>query len=165
MRPKIAVVCHGNILRSQVLGHYVRAALDRREIGADVFSCGIAPRDAYPNEDELLQEVQEALDRRGVEALVKRTWWSPGAVVELQSSEIVLVADRECKRQILRRTGMRSPVYLFYEFIGEGTKDFVDTFDRERGKQDPDRFARSFDELERIAGLVADQLETFCGGQ
>jgi len=61
------------------------------------------------------------------------------------------------RSQILHHLQGRVPdeaVYLFYEFIGEGSKDFVDTYDSAKGAQDAGRFEKCFDELERIARLV-----------
>jgi hypothetical protein len=48
---------------------------------------------------------------------------------------------------------------LFYEYIGEGARDFTDTYDAKKGAQDPVRFARCFDELERIARAVVEKVQ------
>jgi hypothetical protein len=50
-------------------------------------------------------------------------------------------------------------VMLFYEFIGEGQSDFTDTYDASKGAQDPERFSRCFDELERIARVTIEQIQ------
>ena len=156
---RISVVCHGNVLRSQVLHRYLERALSRRRFAAEVFSCGTAPADQYPHIDDLLAEVQEQLDVRGVDVRVERTPWSQAAAEVLTKSDVVLVADKERRAEVLARTGLDpARVYLFYEYIGEGSKDFVDTYDPDKGGQDQDRFARSFDELERIAELAAERL-------
>ena len=49
---------------------------------------------------------------------------------------------------------------LFYEIIGDGPKDFVDTYDANKGAQDPDHLARCFEELERIAKQVVERFRT-----
>lgn len=72
------------------------------------------------------------------------------------------MADGARRQEILARLGVRiqsSKVVRFYEFIGEGAKDFVDTYDAAKGAQDPERFAHCFDELERIARVTIERLE------
>ena len=53
----------------------------------------------------------------------------------------------------------REKVYTFYNVISEGEKDFEDTYDYEKKRQDPKKFAEAFDELERIAKKIIKQLE------
>lgn len=50
-------------------------------------------------------------------------------------------------------------IRLFYDYIGEGSNDFVDTYDAKMGAQDPGRFATCFDELERIARLSIEHIQ------
>lgn len=69
---KISTVCHGNIARSQVLHHYLVDQAQRAGLAVEVFSCGTAPVDAYPQADRLLAEVQGELNRRGLDARVRR---------------------------------------------------------------------------------------------
>lgn len=156
---RIALVCHGNIARSQILHHYLVDALRRRSMGVEVFSCGAASDQAYPNAPQLLAEVEDELHRRGLTVKVERTPWSEAAAEQLCGCDWVLTADRMRRADILTRTGLDpSRVQLFYAFIGEGAKDFTDTYDIALGRQDTERFARCFDELQRIAKQIADRL-------
>ena len=158
---RIAVICHGNIARSQTLHHYLTRELAQLQIPADIFSCGTATSQSYSQDKELLAEVQQNLTARGLDVIVERTCWSDQATQRVADSDIVLVADRNRRAEVLKRTGMPPErVHLFYEFIDEGPKDFTDTFDRKTGKQDPTRFAQCFDELQRIAELTADRIKT-----
>jgi protein-tyrosine-phosphatase len=155
----ISIVCHGNIARSQVLHHYLQRELSQRGIPADVFSCGIAPAAAYPNAAELLEEVQRELARRGLAVRVKRACWSPEAAGKIAASDLVLAADEKCRAHVLKNSeAAPARTFLYYEFIGEGPRDFLDTFDPQRGRQDPRRFASCFDELARIAAKAAEKL-------
>lgn len=159
---RICLVCHGNIARSQILHHYLAEHAHRAALAVDLFSCGTATRDTYPEADRLLADVQKELRRRGLNGLVKRNVLDGVALQYLAGADIVLVADRNRRREVISRLGDRAQstkVCLFYEFIGEGRKDFVDTYDADRGAQDPQRFARCFDELERIARLTVAQLQ------
>lgn len=164
---QLSTVCHGNIARSQVLHHYLVDHARRVGLAVDVFSCGTASVDTYPNADRLLAEVQSELDRRGLNATVVRCVLDDeDSQRRLVASDWILVADAVRRRDIIDRLGDRiqsGKVVLFYEFIGEGVKDFVDTYDAVKGAQDPERFARCFDELERIARLAVERLRGFSG--
>jgi len=154
---KISVVCHGNIARSQVLHHYITKYALEAGLAVEVFSCGTASWDAYPNAEALLAEVQRELEKRGVMGAVVRNVLDDSARGELENSDTVLAADQGIKDEVLKalqREQDRKKVSLFYEYIGEGTIDFVDTYDSKANEQDPARFARCFDELERIAEKV-----------
>jgi protein-tyrosine-phosphatase len=158
---KIGVVCHGNVARSQVLHLYLCELADRASVPLDLFSCGTAPLDAFPGIDRMLADVQSELRRRGLERRVVRNVFDDEARQHLLSSDLVLVADRERRQELIVLLDGRLPaekVQLFYEFIGEGPKDFVDTYDAEKGAQDPKRFANCFDELERIAGQAIEKI-------
>ena len=158
---RLSLVCHGNIGRSQILHHYLRKALSERGIPVELFSCGTAPQEAYPNDRPLLAEVQKELNRRAVPAVVERTVWGPQAEKIIGTSDVVLVADEARRLEVLQRTDISpSNVYLFYEFIGEEKKDFVDTFDPEKGRQDGERFMKCFDELQRIAERAAERIRS-----
>ena len=153
---QVYIVCHGNIARSQVMSVYLRRRLAEMKAEATVSSCGIASKDAYPNEAQLLAEVRHALRRRGVHETLERTCWGKVTADAILACDLVLAADSSIKRAIIERTGIcPSRVCLFYEYIGEEPKDFVDTYDHEQGKQDEERFSKLFDELERIASLAA----------
>jgi protein-tyrosine-phosphatase len=158
---RISIVCHGNIARSQVLHHYLAEYAKRAGLSLDLFSCGTAPADAYPNAPALLAEVERGLRARGLETRVQRQVLDAAALQRLRDSDLILAADKARRDEILHRLEARAgaaQVMLFYEFIGEGYRDFVDTYDPERGSQDPVRFARCFDELKRIARLAITQL-------
>ena len=62
-----------------------------------------------------------------------------------------MTIEDDRKKDILERVGNKIPIYKFYEFVGEKDKDFEDTYDYEKRCQDPVRFEKCFDELERIA--------------
>jgi protein-tyrosine-phosphatase len=159
---KISLICHGNIARSQILHHYLDDYADKASLDLDLFSCGTAPMEAYPDSDDLLADVQAELNRRGLNASVKRNVLDAEAQQHLTDSDVVLVADANRKQEVLSLLAGKIPtqsVMLFYEFIEEGPKDFVDTYDADRGAQDPARFAGCFDELERIAQLSVERIQ------
>lgn len=158
---KLSVVCHGNIARSQILHHYLEEYTNRAALPLEVFSCGTAPREAYPEADRLLGEVRDELKRRGLTTQVERTTLDDGAKQQLATSDLILAADENRRRELIALLGnLIAPekVMLFYEYIGEGTHDFLDTYDAQKGAQDPERFAKCFDELERIAKVIIDRL-------
>lgn len=98
--------------------------------------------------------MEAKLRERGVNVKPKRNHWTEESKKQLELSDIIIVADEDRKRDILDRTGEKIPaenVYTFYQFIGEGEKNFEDTYDYSKRCQDPIRFERCFDELERIA--------------
>jgi len=157
---KIGLVCHGNIARSQILHHYLVQYAAEAGWALEVFSCGTAPEEAYPNAAELLDQVQHELDRRGVHGRVTRNVLDRPALDELRKAQRVLVADRAIRddiQQAFTHKEEREKVWLFYECIGEGAKDFVDTYDPQNHAQDPARFSACFDELERIASRIVEQ--------
>lgn len=159
---RVSVVCHGNVARSQVLHHYLAEYADRNALDLDLFSCGTAPIDFYPEVARMLAEVQHELLRRGLNRTVKRNLLDDEALRYLEGSDWILVADQARRQEILSLLSDQttsSKVMLFYEFIGEGPNDFVDTYDARTGAQDPGRFIRCFDELERIAKLAIQQMQ------
>lgn len=158
---KICAICHGNIARSQILHHYLRDFADKASLSIDLFSCGTAPLDAYPDADHLLADVQRELSSRGLEGVVQRNVLNDEARQHLVAADLILVADAQRRQEVLARLGDQiqpQKVMLFYEFIGEGQNDFVDTYDADRGAQDPERFANCFNELERIAKRAVEQI-------
>jgi protein-tyrosine-phosphatase len=160
---KVCTVCHGNIARSQILHHYLAKCAGARSLNIELFSCGTAPVDAYPDVDRLLDEVRSELRRRGLKGPVKRDILNGEALQHLAGSDLILAADTDRRQEILARLGDQADstkVMLFYEFIGEGRCDFTDTYDTDKGAQDPERFSRCFDELERIAQAVIEQIES-----
>lgn len=157
----LSIVCHGNIARSQVLHHCLDKAVKEKGLRVAVYSCGTTSEDSYSGVEGLLADVQQELHSRGFDGQVKRDWWTKHSEKRLLESDIVLAADKDRRHDILMRLAGRidpGRVHLFYEFIGEGERDFVDTYDQTRGAQDPDRFLSCFDELERIAGKITSRL-------
>lgn len=159
---RVSIVCHGNIARSQILHHYLAEYSNSASLDLDLFSCGTAPLNAFPDVDVLLDEVQTELRRRGLHVAVKRTVLDTKAIERLVHSDLILVADTKRRNELLGKLKNRVPeqnVMLFYEFICEGDKDFVDTYNTNEGTQDPERFAACFDELERIAKLTVERIQ------
>ncbi len=156
---KIGVVCYGNIARSQILGIYLDRLLKEEGLNIEVYSVGTAPYEAYPDTPIRIKEVEEKLKERGINVKPKRNYWNEKARKKLEISDIILVADEDRKKDIPERLGDKIPIYKFYEFIGEQDKDFEDTYDYEKRCQDPVKFERCFDELERIARKAADKIK------
>jgi protein-tyrosine-phosphatase len=158
---KIVIVCHGNIARSQILHHYVNQCAREANIELDVFSCGTAPAEAYDNVDGLLSEVRMELERRGVAGAVVRDLMGEQTRPKFIQADVILAADAHRLRDVrafLQLPEQSGKVQLFYEFAGEGTRDFVDTFDPAKGRQDAARFNACFDELHRLAGKIVKRI-------
>lgn len=159
---KISIVCHGNIARSQILHHYLAHYAKRAAWPLQLYSCGTAPWDAYQETERLLAEVRTELERRGIETRVERnTLDETDAEPQLADSDVILAADEDRRRELVERLGDQvapEKIKLFYDYIDEGARDFVDTYDAKQGAQDPERFTKCFDELERIARLIIDRL-------
>lgn len=157
-RPRVlGVVCHGNILRSQVLAAALRRRLEVAKLPIDVRSAGATmnPAADYPRRHELLDEVRQALQVRGYMDLVRQTPWSAEVAAELFDCDLVLVADHAVERLVRARLGPGAPpIELFYDAAGEGAREFADTYDGVTHRQDPERFSASIPELERIAGRI-----------
>lgn len=99
---KIGIICHGNIARSQVLHHYLQKYADRASVDLDLFSCGTAPVEAYSDVECLLKDVQDELDKRGLNACVKRDILENNDAQEfIKRSDVVLVADMDRKEEVL----------------------------------------------------------------
>lgn len=159
---KVSIICHGNIARSQILHQYLAEYAGKDSFDIDLFSCGTAPIDAYAEVESLLSDVQNELTKRGLKGIVKRDILDEKAEQHLADSYFILVADNDRKQEVLSRLGDKikeEKIMLFYEFIGEGKNDFIDTYDANIGAQDPERFSRCFDELERVAGLVFERIK------
>jgi protein-tyrosine-phosphatase len=153
---QVALVCHGNIARSQVLHHF----LELHNPGdVTFFSCGTASENAYADVERLLEDVSNALQKRGVTPNVERRHWDEMVCMDLCGADVILAADASVRSDLRDRLPIApEKVQLFYEFAGEGEKDFVDTYDHEKGMQDAGRFDACFTELERIALLIASRL-------
>lgn len=161
---RVSLVCFGNIARSQVLSVYVRKFLKEEGKKIDVYSAGTAPYSAYPNTPQLITEVEEKLADRGIKSKIKRNPWSKKKEMELRLSDLILVADEKIKKGLKAKLKGFIPKYgihTFYGFIGEGEKDFEDTYDYKNNCQDPVKFGKLFDELERIAEKVVDKLKDY----
>lgn len=160
---QIGLVCYGNIARSQVLGIYLKKILNEKGItNVRIYSVGTAPYGKYPNTPELIKEVEEKLKERKIYAKPKRNCWSGEAEIELKKSDVILAADKERKMEVISRLRNfpQESVYTFYGFINEGSKSFEDTYDYKKNCQDPVKFEKLFDELERIAKKIVDRLKS-----
>jgi len=150
----IVVVCHGNILRSQVLEKYLKHYSEMNSVKLKLYSAGIAEWEAYENTEDLLQEVEKELNKRGLLVTLKRNIWNKEVEKQILDADFVLAADADIKTVILSRmegSFSKEKVYTYYEFIDEGEKSFQDTYDHILKRQDPVRFEASFNELARIA--------------
>ena len=157
---QIGVVCYGNIARSQILGIYLDKFL--KELGLNsirVYSVGTAPYEAYPDTPIRIKEVEDKLRERGLDVKPRRNHWTEESKKQLALSDIIFVADADRKRDVLDRIGENIPIYKFYEFVGEQDQDFEETYDYEKRCQDPVKFERCFDELERIAKKAANKIK------
>ena len=103
---QVYVVCHGNIARSQVMSVYLRKHLAEMKGKATILSCGIASKDAYPNESQLVAEVEHKLKQRGIHDTLTRTCWSKVTADAILDCDLVLAADSSIKRAIIERTGI-----------------------------------------------------------
>jgi protein-tyrosine-phosphatase len=157
---RMGIVCHGNIARSQVLHHLLAREVEARGLPVELFSCGTAEAEAYDNVPALLEEVSGLLRTNGVKPAVERCHWTEDARKHLLGSDWILAADEDRQQDLIDRLPSRSnDIALYYDFIGEAPKGFIDTFDHQKGRQDPERFAACFQELQRIAGKAALRLE------
>lgn len=153
----IVLVCHGNILRSQVLEQYLHHYARLYSVDIELHSFGIAGFDAYPNTGLLLDEVRRELSRRGIAHHVERNPWGHDRLLIARQADVILVADSSVKTDLIGKMAdscMNRKIFTFYEIIDEGDKSFVDTYDPKTGRQDPQRFAESFSELDRIAQKI-----------
>ncbi|MDX1357875.1 MAG: hypothetical protein R3232_03490 [Clostridia bacterium] len=149
-----SLICYGNILRSQVLEQYLIHHAIQQQINLNAFSAGIAGKEEFPDEDSLYEEISFELKKRGVPHLLHRNPWDSEVEEHIVSSDLIICADNHVKETVLYRMKNRissNKVKTFYEAIFEGEKEFEDTYDYENKRQDPVRFKKAFDELERIA--------------
>ncbi len=159
---KIVILCHGNIMRSQVLGLYLRHHASRMEEDIEIFSAGVADWDAYSKTEILLDEVYRELKSREIDIKPERNVWSREVEEKINNADVVLAADISVKQDVISK--MRNAdgivkIHTFYGFILEGNKDFEDTYDHIHKQQDPIRFKKAFSELDRIARKVIKRLE------
>jgi protein-tyrosine-phosphatase len=159
--PTVGVVCHANILRSQVLAVYLRAYSRRYGCEYRVLDAGVCRRASreISRPDVELARVEERLRQRGLRVRLVQSTWNDEVCHELSSCALILAADDHVKKALNCRLPVPRPaVYGFYELIGEGDRDYRDTYDYERRAQRPNDFERSFDELQRIARVAAPVL-------
>jgi protein-tyrosine-phosphatase len=166
--PAVGVVCYANILRSQVLAAYLRvyaARFDCQYRVIDAGVCSVPSRD-IPRPDVELERVEGRLRRRGLAVRLVQSTWSDDVAYQLSDCVLILAADGQVRRALASRLPSPQPaLYGFYEFIGEGDRDYQDTYDYERQLQRPLDFERSFDELKRIARAATPVLaERVCNG-
>lgn len=165
---RVVAVCHGNIARSQILATFLQQELQR--VGGCsrccVSSCAtISELGVFGDEAQLLADVERELtSHHGSEVPLQRRIWSEAIADELQAAHLILVADHARRAELIERLGKQCErkIFTFYEFVGEGAKDFTDTFDPETKTQDSSRFANAFIELRRIAktaaSIISEQL-------
>ncbi len=159
---KIVILCHGNIMRSQVLGLYLRHYASLLERRIEVFSAGVADWDAYSGTDILLDEVYGELKSRKIDLKPIRNAWSREVEEKTRTADVVLVADMSVKQEVAGKMGNAdciAKIHTFYSFILEGDKSFEDTYDHKKKQQDPIKFKKAFSELDRIARKVIKRLE------
>lgn len=157
----IAVVCYGNILRSQVLEQYLRYYAKKRKLNVEFISAGIAAPSEFPDKDVLLKEIEAELTKRAIPFNLCRNPWDIDTEVNLQAADIIACADNGTRDTMLQRMKDRltpDKVMTFYSLISEGEKNFEDTYDYEKKRQDPIRFKNAFNELDRIAVKIIDKL-------
>lgn len=150
----IVIICHGNILRSQVLEQYLKHYAAQNAIALSLFSAGIAPWASYPNTEVLLKEVESELQKRGLQSKLIRKSWSADVVKKIVAADIVLAADMCVKNEIMTRVSEVGKIATFYEIVGEGDRSFIDPYDHINKRQDPERFRLSFSELDRLAEKI-----------
>jgi len=148
------IICYGNILRSQVLEQYLKHYANLWNLDINFYSAGVAKQDEFTNKDLLLKEISQQLLKRKIKHSLKRTPWSKQVEEKILSADVVLFADNKVKTIALKKISKkinREKLFTFYEFILEGERDFQDTYDYVKKRQDPIRFKSAFDELDRIA--------------
>ena len=192
----VAVVCLGNIARSQVFAHFLDAKARASLLPLRVSSCGVAAEENFPHWRRLLDETEKQLAARTPPGVsppqLTRNWWGPATVELLLNSTIILAADSSIRdtvrsnshtiicashsdgywRQLVRRLSRPvvavgappvpppvPPIALFYEFAGEGGKDFADTYAFDRKCQDETRYNACFHELERMSIQAIDSVD------
>jgi len=151
---KVALVCMGNIFRSKVLEQYLKV----KAPDIEVFSCGILSKESMPEEKILMKEVKLGLLNRGLKVNIKRNPWSEKAKNNLEKSDLILTATKDIRKFLINKINNKN-INTFYEFINEGEKEFEDPFDYKKRKQDPEKFQKGFDELERLAQLIANRIK------
>jgi len=148
------IICYGNILRSQVLEQYLRHYSKLWNIDMNFYSAGVATQDEFTNEASLLKEISQQLLKRKIKHSLQRNPWNKKVEEKVLAADIVIFADNKVKTIALEKINRpinKGKVFTFYELISEGEKDFQDTYNYEKKKQDPIRFKNAFDELDRIA--------------
>lgn len=160
----IEVVCHGNIARSQVFAHCLDSHARACRIPLAISSCGVADEAEYPHWPELLAETERRLAAATPPGVsppqINRDWWGPPVIARLLESTLILAADASIRSELVAKLGPEAPpVLLFYEFSGGGCRDFIDTFDRTTGAQDPERYNNCFATLESMAAQAIADLE------
>lgn len=158
------VICYGNILRSQVLEQYLRHYIKIHGIDLNINSAGVAHPNEFPDTEVLLSEIAEELDSRSIEHDLERTPWGLEVEKHIIGTDKIICADNNVKSTVIDRMNGKidhAKISTFYESINEGETDFEDTYDYENKRQDPIRFAKAFDELERIAKKMLSTLTDY----
>ena len=164
---KIATVCAGNLLRSNVLALLLRRGFgERSDRRVEVYSTGISPREEHPDSEvrAVLGQIEAALARRGVAAKLVRNPWSAEAERRLLEMDATLVATEEVGRVVAERlraraTGGVPRISTFHDFAGVARPEGLpDPFDYKTRRLDPDRLERCLDELEALAQKIVPKL-------
>lgn len=159
--PQWVIICYGNILRSQVLEHFLRHYANLGNIDISIFSAGVASSDEFPDKEKLYDEISKELDKRNISYSLNRNPWDSHVEKKVEDADIVICADANVKSTVLQRMNNRTDnnkITTFYEIISEGDVDFEDTYDYENNRQDPVRFAKAFDELDRVACKILSKI-------
>ncbi len=101
---KIVILCHGNIMRSQVLGLYLRHYALLLEKDIEVFSAGVADWDAYPGTVILLDEVYRELKSRKIDIKPVRNVWGREVEGKIKDADVVLTADMSVKQEVISKS-------------------------------------------------------------
>lgn len=159
----MVIICYGNILRSQVLEQYLKYYANIRQFDLGVFSAGVAAPEEFPDKDKLYKEISSELDKRNLPYSLHRNPWDSYVEEKVLAADMVICADSYVREEVLKRMGSRidkSRILTFYEAISEGEVDFEDTYDYDNNRQDPIRFAKAFDELDRIARKIISKIKS-----
>ena len=102
----VAVVCLGNIARSQVFAHFLEAKARASFLPLRVSSCGTAAEQDFPHWRELVAETERRLALRTPPGVsppqLQRNWWGSAVVEQLMGSALILAADSSVREVVSR---------------------------------------------------------------
>ena len=100
----VAVVCHGNIARSQVFAHFIDARAKACQLPLSVSSCGVADEDAYTGWRELVDETQRRLSAATPPGLpppqLTRNYWTEAVASQLMGATLIVAADAGIQTEV-----------------------------------------------------------------